>query len=615
MDRTIIYDAEIPQTTDLLNTGKFALVGQSYLNRAILGVATVCDGLACTPTSPTADLYVNVGVGTIYTLDQVDATAFSDLGTDTHVVMKQGILADPVRLQITPPGTPGYSQVFLVEAIIQDVDGGLAVLPYYNAANPSVPFSGPSNSGTSQYTQRTVKCAVTLKAGSAAPTGSQTTPSPDAGYVGLYAVTVTYGQTQITSGNIATLANAPFFPKLPAIPADVQTNSWTYAVDTSGAANSIIVSVNPPPASLTPGLGIFVKIANGNTGATTINVNGLGNVPVHRANGSALASGDINAGMICAMIYDGSAFQVMNFEGFTSTTTNNNTYNYFVPYATDSSGTPNSIVVSVAAIVTLSAGVSLFVKVANTTTGPTTIVINSLAAQPVIGEGGGALVARSVRAGDVILLVYDGTSFQKINKRNNLYSFDLSSPPSPNLVMVPGDQTTITFSGATSIPLDIAVSPGLYQVDLYVTTNNSTNTDVTFLPNDTLQGANAFTTTTVENSDSGNTVPPYINSNDAVSSGSNNMVEIDCFNGPQSYDTINDIGPFFLSMLCATFTGAKTIKWDTGIAGGRAFGFTNWNDTSTPWISLGTIQASRYGGWPAGTPATLSGTAVVRRLA
>jgi len=93
------------------------------------------------------------------------------------------------------------------------------VLSYYNSANPAQPFSGPSNSGSSNYTQRLCRCSVALKAGAAASTGTQTTPSPDSGYVGLFAITVANGQTQITSSSIAQLATAPFFPALPAVPA------------------------------------------------------------------------------------------------------------------------------------------------------------------------------------------------------------------------------------------------------------------------------------------------------------------------------------------------------------------------------------------------------------
>jgi hypothetical protein len=48
--------------------------------------------------------------------------------------------------------------------------------------------------------------------GTAATTGSQTTPAPSTGYVGLWVVTLTNGQTSITAANIAAYPGAPFIP-------------------------------------------------------------------------------------------------------------------------------------------------------------------------------------------------------------------------------------------------------------------------------------------------------------------------------------------------------------------------------------------------------------------
>ncbi|MHA0110713.1 hypothetical protein ACXYUI_26650, partial [Klebsiella pneumoniae] len=50
---------------------------------------------------------------------------------------------------------------------------------------------------------------LSAKAGISATTGSQVTPSPDSGYVGIAVVTVANGQTTITSGNITAYTSAP----------------------------------------------------------------------------------------------------------------------------------------------------------------------------------------------------------------------------------------------------------------------------------------------------------------------------------------------------------------------------------------------------------------------
>src|ERR1035437_7943320 len=139
MDRVIVYDGALPQTTDILNAGKFALVGQAYQNLATLGSNSAVAGLACSPTTPTADLHVSIGVGSIYQMDPTDAAAYGDLGTDNNNIVKQRILAPAQTLTIPPPGSSGFSQVFLVQAILNDVDAGQLVLSYYNSANPAAP--------------------------------------------------------------------------------------------------------------------------------------------------------------------------------------------------------------------------------------------------------------------------------------------------------------------------------------------------------------------------------------------------------------------------------------------------------------------------------------------
>ncbi|WP_439671402.1 hypothetical protein AEMCBJ_04300 [Cupriavidus necator] len=210
MDRQIIYPGQIPLSTDLLNTNRNMLVAVAKLAAAMLGTATVVNGLACVPTGP-ASLQVVVNPGEMYSLANVDATAYGELAADTtHSILKQGISLDDVLLTCNPPVTAGQSINYLIQATYQDSDTGLVTLPYYNASNPSQAWSGPGNSGAQQATVRKGIVNITAKAGIAATTGSQTTPAPDAGFTGLWVVTVANGQTTITSGNIAQVTNAPF---------------------------------------------------------------------------------------------------------------------------------------------------------------------------------------------------------------------------------------------------------------------------------------------------------------------------------------------------------------------------------------------------------------------
>ena len=190
MDRVINYPGAIPLDTDLLQTNKNTMIALGYAMQAILGTGTYVDGLACTPTSPPS-LGVSVGTGSIYSLAGIDATAYGTLAADTaDQILKQGIVIGSTPFTITPPSTSGQSVVYLVQAQFQEVDGGSVVLPYYNASNPAVAYSGPGGSGLAQNTNRQGKCILSLKVGTIAPTGSQVSPAPDAGYTGLWTITV-----------------------------------------------------------------------------------------------------------------------------------------------------------------------------------------------------------------------------------------------------------------------------------------------------------------------------------------------------------------------------------------------------------------------------------------
>ena len=208
MDRPIVYSGEIPRSQDFLFGQQAALVALAKLSQALIGQRTRIRGLGCGPTSP-ASMNVQVAPGEIYEIEDLEATAYGIIAADTtHTILKQGISLDDVQLACPAPTTAGYSINYLVEVSYLDQDNTALVLPYYNASNPSSPFSGNANSGNPDNTVRAGVCDVKVKAGAAAATGSQTTPSPDAGYVGLYVVTVAYGAATITASNISSYQDA-----------------------------------------------------------------------------------------------------------------------------------------------------------------------------------------------------------------------------------------------------------------------------------------------------------------------------------------------------------------------------------------------------------------------
>ena len=205
MDRQIVYPGAVPLDTDLLSIQRNVLAAVGVLARCVLGTGVVAEGLGAVPGG---GLSVLIGPGSLTANAVVDEAAFGSLPVDTRPLVRSGINLDATALAVAAPSSG--VQVWLVQASLRQQDGGPLALPYYNAGNPAVAWSGPLNSGQAQNTRRAQVVSLTAKPGIAATDGSQTVPAPDAGWVGLYGVTVRAGAGAVSAGDIAALPGAPF---------------------------------------------------------------------------------------------------------------------------------------------------------------------------------------------------------------------------------------------------------------------------------------------------------------------------------------------------------------------------------------------------------------------
>ncbi len=83
---------------------------------------------------------------------------------------------------------------------------------------------------------------------------------------------------------------------------------------TAAGVNAKTITLNPAPTSLTEGIALSFKSSTANTGASTLNVNALGAKPILKSNGSAVAAGNLRAGSIYTVRYDGTSF-ILQGEG------------------------------------------------------------------------------------------------------------------------------------------------------------------------------------------------------------------------------------------------------------------------------------------------------------
>lgn len=308
MDRQIIYPGQVPLETDLLNTNRNTMTAIAKLCAALFGTSkTIVSGLAVTQTG-VASMQVQVSPGEIYMLANLDGTAYSSLALDTtHQIVKQGISLDNVLLTCAAPGTGGFSINYLIQATFSETDGSPVVLPYYNASNPSTAYSGPANAGTTNNTKRQGLVMLSAKAGTAATTGTQTTPAPDAGYVGLAVVTVANGASSIVNGNISAYASAPVLPPAGIVVGGFQGNYFNIA-SAAGTADAITAIYTPGISALSNGMTLYLRAASANATTTpTFTPNSGVITPKNIVKGaaSALAAGDIaGAGHWIGLQYD-----------------------------------------------------------------------------------------------------------------------------------------------------------------------------------------------------------------------------------------------------------------------------------------------------------------------
>jgi hypothetical protein len=242
----------------------------------------------------------------------------------------------------------------------------------------------------------------------------------------------------------------------------VRSQRANYVEDT-GSVNNLSVALKPPLGSYSIGLPLRVKVLNTNTGVATINA-GAGTVPIKKPTGAAVAAGDLPAGGLIELVYDGSTFQMINFGGAGGTGGTDNTYLVNIPYCVDT-GTTNAVVANFSpALTSLVAGDIMMVKMANTNTTQATINVNGLGPKNIFALGGYAaypLLPNDMAAGDVCVLTYDGTHFW-VQPNINIgigVTFNVSTTAQINDVFTALGRKQIQSGGSVTVQL----ATGIYQ--------------------------------------------------------------------------------------------------------------------------------------------------------
>lgn len=87
------------------------------------------------------------------------------------------------------------------------------------------------------------------------------------------------------------------------------------AYSTATGTNDLVTTISPTtyfPAAYVNGMPLYIKTAATNTGAMTLDVNGIGAVAIKKNGTEALVAGDVQAGQIISVGYDGTNMQLLS---------------------------------------------------------------------------------------------------------------------------------------------------------------------------------------------------------------------------------------------------------------------------------------------------------------
>lgn len=91
----------------------------------------------------------------------------------------------------------------------------------------------------------------------------------------------------------------------------ILTQSGSKLSATASGTDTYTAAISPAITALVNTMRFFIRFTNANTGAATLNLNGLGAIAIKKAVSTALVAGDILAGQILCLAYDGTNFQIV----------------------------------------------------------------------------------------------------------------------------------------------------------------------------------------------------------------------------------------------------------------------------------------------------------------
>jgi hypothetical protein len=95
----------------------------------------------------------------------------------------------------------------------------------------------------------------------------------------------------------------------------IQDGGLVFQANDTGSANTYAIALAPVVTAYVAGQEFNFKAGNASSGASTLNVNGVGAKNIKKKNDQAIAAGDIEEDAIIKVLYDGTSFQMLSQTG------------------------------------------------------------------------------------------------------------------------------------------------------------------------------------------------------------------------------------------------------------------------------------------------------------
>ena len=315
-----IYNGE--PWNDELEDWWLAIEGQYQTHMVKLHGAGVLEGLPVSENDPTPDMSVLVGAG----------YAWDGYGKIIHPTATEARDCSVDKNAAPTIPSAGKERYIVIAAKHDRKLSGLStsIVGWPEAASEEV------------YTIDDDWYEYVVIAGAEADPGSATVPACQVDEVHLAAVLLTDSTTAITDAMIDTSGRPAITNPADAIAEHVAADPahaaekisyddsttktgagnvqqaldhlQTIYTDT-GAADALVITPSPAITSYAAGQVFRVKVANTNTGACTININSKGAKAIKTPAGGDLVAGDLHAGAVATLVYDGTNFQATTISG------------------------------------------------------------------------------------------------------------------------------------------------------------------------------------------------------------------------------------------------------------------------------------------------------------